>query len=99
MAEHPVVPCLQDSTELDFNGQNIAGLGRLSHDAQRRMYLHPTYALAPDREPLGVLDAWMWSRLGRKGEAGSNAVPESTRWIEGYERGTCRTLLQLHRFA
>src|SRR5215470_3250343 len=62
MAAHPVVLCLQDTTELDFNGQAIDGLGRLSHEPQRGMYLHPTYAVTPDREPLGVIDAWMWSR-------------------------------------
>lgn len=27
MAAHPVVLCLQDTTELDFNGQDIDGLG------------------------------------------------------------------------
>lgn len=38
------------------------GLGPLSYEAQRGMYLHPTYAVTPAREPLGVLDAWMWAR-------------------------------------
>ena len=42
MRGHAVVLCLQDTTELDFNGQNIAGLGPLSYEAQRGMYLHPT---------------------------------------------------------
>jgi hypothetical protein len=82
MSKHPVVLCLQDTTELDFNGQKIAGLGRLSYEAQRGMYLHPTYAVTPDREPLGVIDAWMWSRP----EVGESAPVESTRWIEGYAR-------------
>jgi hypothetical protein len=86
MAMHPVVLCLQDTTELDFNGQNIAGLGRLNYDAQRGMYLHPTYAVTPDREPLGVIDAWMWARSSHKGQSSNNQVCESTRWIEGYER-------------
>ena len=36
--------CLNDTTELDFNGQTIQGLGPLSYEAQRGMYLHPTYA-------------------------------------------------------
>ena len=27
ITEHPVVLCLQDTAELDFNGQGIAGLG------------------------------------------------------------------------
>ncbi len=48
--------------ELDFNGQDIAGLGPLSYEAQRGMYVHPTYAATPQREPLGITDAWMWAR-------------------------------------
>jgi hypothetical protein len=82
MAAHPVVLMLQDTTELDFNGQNIVGLGRLSYEAQRGLYLHPTYAVTPDREPLGVTDAWMWARR----EKGEPDERESVRWIEGYER-------------
>ena len=57
MRAHRVVLCIQDTTELDFNGQGIAGLGPLSYEAQRGMYVHPTYAVTPEREPLGVLDA------------------------------------------
>lgn len=33
MRQHRVVLCLQDSTELDFNGQGIDGLGPLSYEA------------------------------------------------------------------
>ena len=62
MQGHAVVLCLQDTTELDFNGHDIVGLGPLSYEAQRGMYLHPTYAITPQREPLGVTDAWMWAR-------------------------------------
>ena len=40
MAARPVVLCLQDMTELDFNGQGAFGLGPLSYEAQRGMYLH-----------------------------------------------------------
>ena len=72
MQAHPVVLCVQDTTELDFNGQAIAGLGPLSYEAQRGMYVHPTYAVSPEREPLGVLDAWMWAREPKdaKGQRG-----------------------------
>ena len=62
MAAHEVVLCIQDTTELDFNGQSATGLGPLSYEAQRGMYVHPTYAVSTSREPLGVLDAWMWAR-------------------------------------
>jgi hypothetical protein len=82
MKAHKIVLCLQDTTELDFNGQSIVGLGRLSYEAQKGMYVHPTYAVSVDREPLGVLDAWMWAR----GDKDAQEIKESTRWIEGYER-------------
>ncbi|MBC7601522.1 MAG: IS4 family transposase [Ramlibacter sp.] len=86
MAAQPVVLCLQDTTELDFNGQGAIGLGSLSYEAQRGMYVHPTYAVTPQREPLGVLDAWMWARE-KKDKFGLRGGPkESLRWIEGYER-------------
>lgn len=62
MAAQPVVLCLQDTTELDFNGQRARGLGPLSYEAQRGMYLHPTYGVTPEREPLGIVDVWMWAR-------------------------------------
>ncbi|MCB1932974.1 MAG: transposase, partial [Candidatus Accumulibacter sp.] len=86
MAQHPVVLCLQDTTELDFNGQEIEGLGPLSYEAQRGMYLHPTYAVTPEREPLGVIDAWMWAREAKAADGSRPGISESTRWIEGYER-------------
>jgi hypothetical protein len=86
MSAHPVVLCLQDTTELDFNGQDIEGLGPLSYEAQRGMYLHPTYAVTAQREPLGVIDAWMWAREARDAKGIRGGIKESKRWIEGYER-------------
>ena len=86
MRQHPVVLCLQDTTELDFNGQDIAGLGPLSYEAQRGMYVHPTYVVTPEREPLGITDAWMWAREFKGPDGKRAGVRESLRWIEGYER-------------
>lgn len=86
MGAEPVVLCLQDTTELDFNGQDIEGLGPLGYEAQRGMYLHATYAVSAARVPLGVLDAWMWAREARKSDGTRGGVLESERWIEGYER-------------
>ena len=65
MSQESLVLCLQCTTELDFNGQRINGLGPLSYEAQRGLYLHPAYAVSVQREPLGVLDAWMWAREPR----------------------------------
>ena len=86
MREHAVVLCLNDTTGLDFNGQNISGLGPLNYEAQRGMYLHPTYAVSTDRVGLGVLDAWMWAREFRDADGKRGGIKESTRWVEGYER-------------
>lgn len=85
-AAHPVVLALQDTTELDFNGQRARGLGPLSYEAQRGMFVHPTYAVTPEREPLGVLDAWMWAREFKDASGQRGGIKESLRWIEGYER-------------
>ena len=86
MKSHDVVLCLQDTTELNFNGQEIAGLGPLSYEAQRGMYVHPTYAVSLSREPLGVLDAWMWAREPKNENGEREGVRESLRWTEGYQR-------------
>jgi hypothetical protein len=50
------------------------------------MYVHPTYAVSTSREPLGVLDAWMWAREPRDADGKRAGVSESLRWVEGYER-------------
>jgi len=86
MQDHAVMLCVQDTTELNFNGQEIEGLGPLCYEAQRGMYLHPTYAVTPQREALGVLDAWMWAREAKGANGVRPGIKESTRWIEGYER-------------
>ena len=87
LSEEPVILCIQDTTELDFNGQETEGLGRLSYDAQRGMYLHPTLCITPDRIPLRISDAWMWARGKRKKEDQQKpTIKESDRWVEGYER-------------
>ena len=81
MAGQPVVLCIQDTTELDFTSQpGIAGLGRLSYEAQHGMYVHPTLAVTPAGVALGVLDAWMWARKPKD----QPDIKESTRWVEGY---------------
>ncbi len=50
------------------------------------MYLHPTYVVSPAREPLSVLDAWMWARQPKDSSGKRPGIKESLRWIEGYER-------------
>ena len=86
MRQHKIVLNIQDTTELDFNGRRAKGLGPLSNEAQRGMYLHPTYAISPAREPLDVMDAWMWARQPKAADGKRHDIKESQRWIEGYER-------------
>ena len=45
MRAQRVVLCIQDTAKLDFNGQEIAGLGPLNYEARHGIYLHPTYAV------------------------------------------------------
>ena len=87
MAAHPVALCLQDTSSLDFNGRDIEGLGPLNYEPQRGLHVHPTYAVTPGREPLGILDCWHWARKFRDdgGERPADVV-ESQRWVDGYER-------------
>ena len=86
MANHPVVLCIQDTTVLDFNGQKTDGLGPLSYEAQRGMFVHPTLAVTPERLQLGLLDSWMWAREFKDKNGIRLGINESLRWIEGYER-------------
>ncbi len=86
MATQSVVLCLQDTTELDFNGQQAKGLGPLSYEAQRGMYVHPAYAVTTARAPLGIFDARMWAREPKNGDGRCCGPEESLRSIEGYER-------------
>ena len=82
--------CLTDTTELDFNGQTITGLGPLSFEAQRGMSLHPSYAVSADREPLGRLDAWMWARKPKNANGQRRDINESLRWIPKFDTSTLR---------
>jgi len=88
----PVVLCVQDSTELDYTAQpGIAGLGPLRDLRQHGLYVHPTLAVTPDGVPLGVLDAWLWTRdretFGEDKRHWPIEAKDSMRWLEGFARG------------
>jgi hypothetical protein len=89
---HPRVLCIQDTTELDYTTKkDIAGLGPLSYESRRGMYLHPTLALTPERVPLGLLDVYSWAREpGSLGQEKDSNRPleekESVRWVDGFAR-------------
>ena len=42
-------------------------------------HMECTYVMAPDREPLGLLDAWIWARELKDAQGHRPGIPESTR--------------------
>ena len=86
IGQHAVVLCLQDSTDLNYNGQAMRGLGPLSYEAQRGLYVHPTYVVTPEREPLGVINVWTWACEPKKADGTRDGLLESVRCVECYER-------------
>lgn len=96
MANHPVVLCVQDTTELDYTSKSqVQGLGPLNFAHSIGLYIHPTLAVTPDRLCLGVLDQWSWARNAEEFGRGKDRryrlkkpleEKESFRWLEGYRR-------------
>ena len=91
MRGEAVVLCITDTTELDYSGKkDIRGLGPLTYEAQRGMYLHASLAVTPQRLSLGILDALFWARdpagYGKSQEQASRPIEEkeSIRWLESY---------------
>lgn len=95
MKKHPVVLCVQDTTELDYTSKpQIQGLGPLTWSNSIGLYIHPTLAVTPERLCLGVLDQWSWARTAEEhgGKDRQHRLKraleekESFRWVEGYRR-------------
>lgn len=88
---HPVIYAVQDTTELDFTGRQMRGLGPLNYQERRGLFWHMTLLVTPERVPLGVWHIATWARAGldrrrtaaRKREA--TADKESARWLTGYK--------------
>ena len=97
LAAHPVVLCVQDTTELDYTGKQTAGLGPLNYAATNGLYLHVTTALTPQRQALGISSLRSSSctiplasvRRPREPSAIMYARPidekESGRWLRAFE--------------
>jgi hypothetical protein len=93
--QHPVVLCVEDTSELDFTSKSkVEGLGPLNYDGTRGLHIHPMLAITPERLCLGVLELWRWVRdasdHGGKDRqhriARSLEEKESLRWVEGYKK-------------
>jgi len=92
--QHPVVLCVQDTSELDFTSRvKTEGLGPLNYQETRGLNIHPMLAITPESLCLGVLDLWQWVRdasdHGGKDRQNRLSRPleqkESLRWVEGYK--------------
>lgn len=83
---------VQDTTEVDFTGRKVQGLGPLSYEERTGFFNHASIAVTPDRLCLGVLDAKIWSRdpAEHHKNDGRKQKPieekESYRWIESYRK-------------
>lgn len=97
--EHPIVLLLQDTTTLNYSGQKErVDTGPIQQDNVRGLFLHPTLAVTPNRECLGLIDYEQWAREKlahqsaeeRKAERHSKAIKdkESYRWVRGYKKAT-----------
>lgn len=96
---HPIVLLLQDTTTLNYSGQKERkDTGPIQQDNVRGIFLHPTLAVTPYRECLGIVDYEQWSRekfthrsaQARRAERYSKTIKdkESYRWVRGYKKAT-----------
>lgn len=95
----PIVLLIQDTTTLNYSGQKEReDTGPIQQDNVRGIFLHPTLAVTPNRECLGVIDYEQWSRekftdrsaQTRKAERSLKGIKdkESYRWVRGYKKAT-----------
>ncbi len=94
MAQHDTVLCVQDTTQLDYTGQeHLEGVGPLQYENERGLLKHITLAITPDKLCLGVIDSLIWARdpdgLGKATPLRKKKwfeEKESRRWVDGYRR-------------
>jgi len=86
----------QDTTEMELVRQHECVGGPLNDESRWGLYVHPLLALTPQRVPLGVVAAKIWSRdpaefaksqeeKRRARKAAPIEDKESVRWLEGYQ--------------
>jgi hypothetical protein len=80
----------QDSTEFNYTShRTTTGLGYTSCSRTQGVKAHAALAIAPDGDPLGVLDLFFWTRdkslLGRRVHCNRRPTEEkeSARWLRG----------------
>jgi hypothetical protein len=97
MSHHPVILIPQDTTVLNFSGQQKrSDAGPTTKDSTHGIYLHCALAMTPEKVCLGVVSSKQWHRkelqkLPRKERTKKDlAAPieekESYRWLENYKK-------------
>lgn len=93
---HAVVIVAQDTTEIELVRRQEKVGGPLNDESRWGVYAHPLLALTPERVPLGVVAATIWSRdpeefaqSQQEKRRARRAKPfeekESHRWLAGYQ--------------
>ena len=91
-----VVIAAQDTTEVDLTRKEEKVGGPLSDDKRWGVHVHPLLVMTPERVPLGVVEARMWSRDPQELQKSSQErrrerrekpfeEKESYRWLQGYQ--------------
>lgn len=87
--EHPLILAVQDTTELDFTGRQVEGLGPIGDFRGQGMQQHSTLAVLPEGRLLGVLHQIFRNRVPvPEGETLSQRrvrAKESDLWHESAE--------------
>jgi hypothetical protein len=91
-----VVIAAQDTTEVDLTRKQEKVGGPLDAGSRWGLFVHPILVMTPERVPLGVVNADLWSRDPKELEKSAQQrkkerrkkpfeEKESYRWFEGYE--------------
>ena len=69
MAEHAVVLCVQDTTQLDFTGREVQGLGEIGNGHGQGLLQHAALAVSEQGQVLGLLhEQWQAREKPPRGE-------------------------------
>jgi hypothetical protein len=94
-AAQSTVLLLNDTSSLDYTSRQIDDLGMLEKTYTKGFFLHPTLAVTPDRQCLGITNNCIWTRLPNQGRKkipastrGKQPIEEkeSYRWLESYRQ-------------
>ncbi|MBD3182499.1 IS4 family transposase [Candidatus Poribacteria bacterium] len=90
--QESVVLAVQDTTQLDYTSHPATeGLGTLHKKKQRGILMHTTFAVTPQRVPLGIIHQQIWTRpveeFGKKHKRKQLLIheKESYKWLISLE--------------